>query len=195
MSPDAPKALLRAEILARRSEVATTSAEAFAQRIAEVGAAIAAKKSARIAAAYLPIKGEASPVPLLESLAARGTITALPVIVARDRPLVFRRWRPGDPLVAASFGLKEPAADAPAVAPDLIFVPLVAFDRRGYRLGYGAGYYDRTLANLRANNPIVTVGIAHSVQEVQEIPAEDHDQRLDYVLTDREWIDCQTGSA
>jgi 5-formyltetrahydrofolate cyclo-ligase len=193
MPPDAPKALLRTEILARRGEVAAIDADTFALRIAAIGAAAAAEKSARVAAAYLPIKGEASPVLLLERLAAAGVITALPVIVARNLPLVFRRWQPGDPLVAASFGLREPAATAPAVVPDLIFVPLLAFDRRGHRLGYGAGYYDRTLEFLRASQPIVTVGIAHAIQEVSEIPAEAHDQRLDCVLTDREWINCQAG--
>ncbi|MGO9004491.1 MAG: 5-formyltetrahydrofolate cyclo-ligase [Beijerinckiaceae bacterium] len=190
-----PKALLRAQVLARRGVVADAAAGAFAQRIAEIGGALATEKSARIAVAYWPIKGEASPVPLLEKLAMLNVVTALPVMIGRDHALVFRRWRPGEPLVEVKFGIKEPAADAPEVQPDLVFVPLVAFDRRGHRLGYGAGFYDRTLAGLRTIGRTTTVGIAYAVQELPENPAEDHDQRLDYVLTDREWINCQPGSA
>ncbi len=195
MPSAAPKALLRAQVLTQRSLIEVAAAEAFARRIAEVGAAIATENSARIAAAYWPIKGEASPLPLLERLAARDVVTALPVMAGRNRALVFRRWRPGEPLVEVEFGVKEPAANATEVQPDLIFVPLVAFDRRGHRLGYGAGFYDRTLADLRAKGRTTAVGIAYAVQELPEITAEDHDQRLDYVLTDREWINCQPGPA
>jgi 5-formyltetrahydrofolate cyclo-ligase len=195
MPSAAAKTLLRTEILARRSAVTDAAAAAFAQRIAAVGATFAAERSARIASAYWPVKGEASPMPLLEELALRHVLTALPVMIARDSALAFRHWRPGERLVAAKFGIMEPAADRPEVAPDLIFLPLLAFDRRGHRLGYGAGFYDRTLAGLRASAEVTTVGIAYAVQEVPEIPAEDHDQRLDFVLTDREWIICQSGSA
>jgi 5-formyltetrahydrofolate cyclo-ligase len=195
MPSAAPKALLRAQVLARRSLVEGAAAEAFARRIAEVGTEIATEKSAKIAAAYWPIKGEASPLLLLERLAARHVMTALPVMTGRNHALVFRRWRPGEPLVEVEFGLKQPAAGAPEVQPDLIFVPLVAFDRRGHRLGYGAGFYDRTLAGLRATGRATMIGIAYAVQELPEIPAEDHDQRLDYVLTDREWINCQPGAS
>jgi 5-formyltetrahydrofolate cyclo-ligase len=195
MPSAAAKALLRTEVLARRGSVTDAAAAAFAQRIAEVGAVFAAERSTRIAAAYWPVKGEASPMPLLEELALRHVVTALPVMIGRDRALAFRRWRPGERLVATTFGIMEPAADRPVVVPDLVFVPLLGFDRRGYRLGYGAGFYDRTLADLRALGQASTVGIAYAVQEVPEIPAEDHDQRLDFVLTDREWITCQSGSA
>ena len=195
MPSAAAKALLRAEVLARRGLVADAAARAFAQRIAEVGGALATERSARIAAAYWPIKGEASPVPLLEELAARNVMTALPAMDWRDHALVFRRWRPGEPLVEVEFGVREPAAEAPRVRPDLVFVPLVAFDRRGHRLGYGAGFYDRTLADLRLTGRTTTVGIAYAIQEVPEMPNEGHDQRLDYVLTDREWINCKPGSA
>jgi 5-formyltetrahydrofolate cyclo-ligase len=193
MQAAASKALLRVEILGRRRRVSTSMATAFAQRIAEIGSVIAAQSAAEAVAAYWPIKGEASPLPLLEVLAARGIATALPAIAQRYEPLVFRRWRPGEALIAAEFGLEEPAATAPLLCPDLLFLPLVAFDRNGYRLGYGAGYYDRTLAQLRVAGPPITVGIAYAFQELPEIPAEAHDQKLDYVLTDREWINCQTG--
>jgi len=193
MQAAASKALLRAEVIARRAAVSGAEAEAFARRIRNVGEAFAAENSAKVVAAYWPIKGEASPVPLLAALAAQGLVTALPVIAERRGVLRFRHWRPGEPLVGAVFELKQPGADAPDVEPDLLFVPLLAFDRRGYRLGYGAGFYDRTLAKLRAERRTTTVGIAYAVQELPEIPAEAHDQKLDYVLTDREWINCQAG--
>jgi 5-formyltetrahydrofolate cyclo-ligase len=192
MQPAASKALLRSEALARRKGVSAAQAAAFAERISDIGSALAGKTSAGVVAAYWPVKGEASPLALLGSLAARDIVTALPVIVARDAPLAFRRWRPDEALVKVSFGLEEPAADAPVVVPELLFVPLLAFDRRGFRLGYGAGYYDRTLARLRASRRVTAVGLAFAVQEMPDIPHEDHDQKLDYVLTDRDWIACRT---
>jgi 5-formyltetrahydrofolate cyclo-ligase len=193
--PAASKALLRNDILARRGTISPAVVAAFAQRIATIGGAMAADLAAKTVAAYWPIKDEASPLLLLEALAAQGRATALPVMAARDAPLVFRRWRPGEPLHDVSFGLKEPAADAPMIVPNLVFVPLVAFDRHGYRLGYGAGFYDRTLAKLRAKGVATAVGLAYALQELPEIPAESHDQKLDYVLTDREWIDCRNGTS
>jgi 5-formyltetrahydrofolate cyclo-ligase len=194
MQAAASKALLRADCLARRHAVTAAAAATFAQRIALIGSAVARENSAAIVAAYWPIKDEASPLSLLDCAAAYGIATALPVVTGRHTALIFRLWRPGEPLVAAAFGLQEPDAAAPEVRPDFIFMPLLAFDRRGHRLGYGAGHYDRTLTQLRARGRAITVGIAYSVQELPEIPTEDHDQKLDYVLTDREWINCQTGS-
>jgi 5-formyltetrahydrofolate cyclo-ligase len=187
----ASKALLRTEALARRKAVSAEQAAAFAARISDIGSAFADEISAAVVAAYWPVKGEASPLALLVSLAARDIVTALPVIGARDAPLTFRRWRPDEALVKVSFGLEEPA-HAPVVVPDVLFVPLVAFDRRGFRLGYGAGYYDRTLALLRGSRRVTTVGLAFAVQEMLDIPHEDHDQKLDYILTDRDWIACRT---
>jgi 5-formyltetrahydrofolate cyclo-ligase len=85
-------------------------------------------------------------------------------------------------------GIREPEAAAPAVDPELLFVPLAAFDRRGHRIGYGAGHYDRALARLRASGPIRAVGVAYAISEIAAAPAEAHDQRLDFILTEREWI-------
>jgi 5-formyltetrahydrofolate cyclo-ligase len=193
MEQAASKALLRAEAAARRRAVSEAGAAAFARRIRDVGSSLVAEKAAATVAAYWPVKDEASPVLLLETLAAREIATALPVVVARGEPLLFRRWRPGETLVKVGFGLEEPQADAPEVVPDLLFVPLLAFDRSGHRLGYGAGFYDRTLAKLRDARGAVTVGIAYAAQELPEIPAEPHDQRLDYILTERELITAQNG--
>jgi 5-formyltetrahydrofolate cyclo-ligase len=105
----------------------------------------------------------------------------------------MRAWRFGGPLNAGVWGIREPMPDAAAVDPDILIVPLLAFDRRGYRLGYGAGYYDMTLTALRAKKPIVAVGIGYAAQEVDTVPITPRDVRLDLVLTEREIIDLRTG--
>jgi 5-formyltetrahydrofolate cyclo-ligase len=183
------KAALRREALARRGLVAGDDARAFARRLADVGAAFAAEKAAKIASAYWPINDEASTFWLLDKLGAEGVATALPVMQGRGAPLCFRLWKKGEPLDEAKWGIKEPSP-GPEVFPDLLFVPLAGFDRAGNRLGYGAGFYDRTLARLRAMQPVIAIGAAYAVQELPAIPSEAYDQKLDYVLTDREWIAC-----
>src|SRR6202034_4742012 len=102
-------------------------------------------------------------LPLLTALAAEGFATALPAVVGRGSPLAFRLWRPGEPTRAGAMSIREPLEDAPIVEPDLLFVPLACFDRRGHRIGYGAGYYDRTLTNLRAMKAIHAVGVDYGV--------------------------------
>ncbi len=124
-------------------------------------------------------------------LAGAGLATALPVVGGRGKPLLFRRWRPGDPLVDGPLGLREPAPGSARTEPDLLFVPLAAFDRAGHRIGYGAGYYDATLAALAPKRPLA-IGLAFSVQEVASIPAEPHDHPLAFVITERETIVCGT---
>ncbi len=113
---------------------------------------------------------------------------ALPAIVARDQPLVFRAWSPQERLVKGAFGILEPEAEAEVVAPDMVLVPLAAFDRAGHRIGYGAGYYDRTFARLWQNQRVIAIGIAASIQQVDAVPALPHDVRLDYIATERETI-------
>jgi 5-formyltetrahydrofolate cyclo-ligase len=186
-----PKAALRAQALSRRGLVTRAEAEAFAKRLAEIGAGLAAEYQAEAVSGFWPIKNEPSTLPLLETLSGRGIVTSLPVMTGRDQPLTFRAWRPGEPLGEVQMKIKEPPPEAPEVLPDLLFVPLAGFDRRGGRLGYGAGYYDRTLAKLRACKKITAVGIAFEVQELQEIPQEPHDEPLDYVLTERSLIVCR----
>jgi 5-formyltetrahydrofolate cyclo-ligase len=190
MSADS-KADLRRAALERRAAVPDEVRRAFARRAGEHGLALARRYESRIAAAYWPIRGEADPLPLLSQLAAAGVTTALPVVAGRGQPLIFRQWRPGDRLVTGPIGLREPAAESPASNPDLLFVPLAAFDRTGHRVGYGAGYYDATLAALAATRPLA-IGLAFSEQEVALIPAEAHDHPLAFVITERETIDCRT---
>ena len=130
-------------------------------------------------AGYYPIGSEFDPLPLLQTLRFAGVRTGLPRVVGK-RPLEFRRWVPGELLVEGEYGTKEPGPDAPPFTPDLILVPLLAFDARGGRLGWGGGYYDRT---LEANPGAIAVGLAFDEQEVESVPTEPHDRRLDAVLT------------
>jgi 5-formyltetrahydrofolate cyclo-ligase len=183
------KADLRREALARRKLVKEDEARAFAPRLAAAGTAFAAEKAARIVSAYWSINDEASTFLLLDKLATEGIATALPVMQGRGAPLCFRLWKKGATLGEAKWGIKEPLP-APEVFPDLLFVPLLGFDRSGHRLGYGAGFYDRTLAKLRAMQAITAVGVGYAVQEVPAVPHESYDQKLDFVLTEHEWIVC-----
>jgi 5-formyltetrahydrofolate cyclo-ligase len=107
------------------------------------------------------------------------------VVAGKGKPLLFRVWRPGMVLKSGAFGLSEPGPDAPEIAPRIVFAPLLAFDRRGNRIGWGAGFYDRTLAGLRAKGPVTAVGVAYAAQEVAEVPAGAHDQPLDWIATER----------
>jgi 5-formyltetrahydrofolate cyclo-ligase len=180
------KARLRQQALARRAALDPAFRQAFCERLTAQGLAIAAGHEA--VSAFHPIRDEPDTLALLDALAARGLVTALPVTGGRAAPLTFRRWRPGEPTVPGQMRIPEPAPEAPLVEPDLLFVPLAAFDRRGHRIGYGAGHYDRTLKLLRSKRRTIAVGIAYAVCEVEAVPAEPHDEALDYVLTDSELV-------
>lgn len=155
--------------------------------MAELLPVIGAKNGAFVAA-YMPVRDEVDVRPLLQSLVERGMIAAMPCVVGGRMPLLFRQWNTGAALVPRAFGLLEPSDDASVVTPDLLLVPLLAFDRSGHRLGYGRGYYDRTLAALRTQRPIIAVGLAFAAQEVLSLPAGNNDQRLDWVITEAELI-------
>jgi 5-formyltetrahydrofolate cyclo-ligase len=183
-----PKTLLRRRALARRRVVDAQTRAQLTSRLVDEGVACARQWGARVAAAFYPIGDEPDGLALVAALSAQNFATALPVAVSREAPLTFRRWRVGDPTVVGRHRIPEPSPEAPAVDPDLLFVPLAAFDRRGYRLGYGGGYYDRTLRRLRAAGPIRAVGVAYAACEVAAVPDEAHDEPLDFILTEREWI-------
>ena len=185
------KPALRARALARRGETSIEGAVAYAAHLAAEGLALVKRLPPGIVAAYFPLAGEPSTLPLLENLANSGVKTALPVTGRRGTSLVFRLWRPGEPTLQGKMAIEEPLGAAPEVAPDLLFVPLAAFDRAGHRIGYGAGFYDRSLAGLRAKKPICAVGVAYASQEFPEVPHDAHDEHLDYVLTERELISCR----
>ncbi len=137
-----------------------------------------------VVSAYWPMGDEIDPRPLMGALAERGHRLALPAILAAGQPLDFRAWRPGDPLVPAGFGTREPPVEAPSVTPGLLLIPLLAFDAAGYRLGYGGGFYDRSLALLRRTGDILAVGLAYAAQQVAAVPRESTDQPLDLVVTE-----------
>lgn len=138
-----------------------------------------------IIAGYHPRGDEVDVIPALTTLAAAGYATALPTVAGRAWPLAFRLWRPGHPLVPGAFGVMEPMAEAPLVQPGLVLVPLLAFDQAGYRLGYGGGFYDRTLVLLRAEAPVVAVGISYAGQGVDKLPTDEYDQKLDWIVTEQ----------
>lgn len=137
---------------------------------------------------YVAQGSEIDPLPLMLRLADLGAEPALPTAVSRDEPLEFRLWDSRTPLEPDAFGIPSPPAWADTVEPDLVICPLLAFDRRGGRLGQGAGHYDRTLSNLRATKPVFVLGLAYAGQELDEIPIEAHDQPLDAILTETEFI-------
>ena len=180
------KAVLRKDALARRRALPVETRAIFTRRLIEEGLRLAGLWKPSVISAFHPIRDEPDALALLAALAAAGFATALPVIVGRDRPLEFRLWRPGDPTRNATLGVPEPLDPAPIVEPDLLFVPLACFDRRGHRIGYGAGYYDRSLEGLRALKAIHAVGVAYGVCEVAAVPYEAHDQNLDAIVTEQE---------
>jgi 5-formyltetrahydrofolate cyclo-ligase len=188
----ADKRSLRREALARRGEVEPHVRAQFSSRLAKFGLEMAQRLHAGAISVFYPIRDEPDTLALLAALDAHGFRTALPITVARGAPLIFRQWRPGDPTAPGAMNIPEPLASAPALDPDLMFVPLACFDRRGHRVGYGAGHYDRTLERLRDNGGVTAVGVAFACAEVGALPDEAHDQRLDYILTERELIDCRT---
>jgi len=148
----------------------------------------------RIVAAYRPQGSELDPLPVLEAILGFDPGFATPVLpVALDKtsPLSFRHWNPQDRLVPDAFGIPSPPPSAPPLVPNLVIAPMLAFDRRGGRLGQGAGHYDRTLANLRKVRPVFMLGLAFAGQELDAIPQERHDQRLDAILTETEYIEVR----
>jgi 5-formyltetrahydrofolate cyclo-ligase len=144
-----------------------------------------------IASGFMPLKGEINPLPLMRKLTDAGARLALPVVAGHGKPLIMRSWQWGEPLVPGVWGIREPPPTAPELQPDILLVPLLAFDRRGHRIGYGAGYYDLTIAQLRAKKPIAAVGIAFAAQEVEIVPRTAFDAQLDLVLTESETIDLR----
>ena len=187
---DELKASLRRTAASRRDALPAEARQAAALAIA-AGKFPLPDVAGAIVSGFMPLKSEISPLPLMQRLAEQGAELALPRIVGRGKPLSMRAWQFGAPLERGQWGIREPAADAPEVDPDVLLVPLLAFDRAGYRIGYGAGYYDMTIARLRSLKKIVAVGIAFAMQEVPDVPKTARDERLDLVLTDREAIDLR----
>jgi 5-formyltetrahydrofolate cyclo-ligase len=181
------KAELRSVALTLRDALPPTVRQAAAEAIAARPFPVEIKPG-MIVSGFSPMRTEINPIPLMRKLAEAGAGLALPCIAGRGHPLIMRTWDFGAPLESGQWGIREPTAEAEEVAPDILIVPLVAFDRAGQRIGYGAGYYDMTIHALRAKKKVVAVGIAFAAQEIAKVPATERDERLDLVLTEREVI-------
>lgn len=168
----------------RRAEAAHAAGADAAGRLAGHLAGIIEALPAGIVSAYLPIADEIDPGPALDHAAGLGWTRALPVVTAKGEPLQFRAWQPGDALEDGPLRTRHPAAAAAEVRPDLLLVPMLAFDGTGQRMGWGGGFYDRTLAALRAEKTILAVGVAFAGQQVDKVPSGPHDAALDAVATD-----------
>jgi 5-formyltetrahydrofolate cyclo-ligase len=184
------KAELRGEALTKRDALSPEDRAAAAETIAARAFPVPLTPGT-IVSGFMPLKSELNPLPLLRKLAEAGATLALPAIAGRGKPLIMRAYAFGDDLARGQWGIREPKPEAADVAPDILLVPLAAFDRVGHRIGYGAGYYDMTIAALRAKKKVTAVGLAFAAQEISEVPATAHDEALDLVLTEREVIDLR----
>ena len=180
------KAELRASALARRLRAAEEAGPKAALMIARRVLGDFVFMKGAIIAGYAAVRGEADPFPLMVALANQGHPLCLPHTPGNE--MTFRSWKPGDPLVVGRFNIPEPDAKARERRPDLVLVPLLAFDRNGYRLGYGGGFYDRYLSEHRAKRTVRAIGIAFGAQEVEELPHEATDEPLDAVVTEERVI-------
>ena len=151
---------------------------------------VAPTVSQKIISGFFPYQSEIDTRPLLGKLAGDGWTTCLPIVIANGEPLLFRRWLPGEPTVPGVWGIPRPPETSPELEPDVLIIPLLAFDRKGFRLGYGGGFYDRTLEKLRTLKKIIAIGVAYAAQELDDVPHGGHDQPLNYIMTEREVIKC-----
>lgn len=147
---------------------------------AEILADYLAPQSGKVLAGYMPMRTEIDPLP---AMAAHQGVVCVPVIMGAGQALRFREWSPGCAMIEGAFGALIPA-DGLWVEPEVLIVPLVGFDARGYRLGYGGGFYDRTLEGLRARGTVLAIGFAFAGQELAEVPIEPTDQKLDVIVTE-----------
>ena len=191
MTTTLSKADLRSSALAKRDALSDEQRAVAAEAMAKRGLPFEIATGA-IVSGYSPIRNEIDPVPLLRQLAGHGARLALPVVLARGKSLVFRAWSPDDRLMLGPLGIPEPSPAAAEVIPDIMLVPLAAFDRQGHRIGYGAGHYDYTLEHLRKAKAIIAIGVAFAVQEIKAVPAQAHDVALDYVLTEKKVFDFRS---
>lgn len=182
---------LRRRAKAVRRDASAEAGAAASEAIARHGIAFARRPAPAIVSGFLAIGDEIDLTPLMTRLEGEGYRLALPVMEGKGKPLVFRAWSPGEPLAETMWGIREPLSAAETVDPDIVLGPLLAFDTAGYRLGYGGGFYDRTLARLRALKPIVSIGVAFDEQRVDAVPHVDYDERLDWILTPSGPLKCE----
>ena len=177
------KRAARTRALACRAAAFAAHGAAAGERLAEHGLSFLPLAPSRVVSGFSAIRDEIDPAALLQRLLGEGHHLCLPVMQGKGLPLVFRAWSPGDAMGKVQWGISEPLPDKPVREPDVVLVPLLAFDTQGFRLGYGGGFFDRTLARLRAIKPVVAVGIAYDELKVDAVPHRSYDERLDWVLT------------
>jgi len=177
----------RREAARRRSEAHAVLKEVAGEALAARGLPVSAKPG--IVSGFMPYKSEISTIALLNRLRREGWVTALPVVLGTGLPLEFRSWAPGDKLVPGVWDIPIPERND-VVLPDVLLVPGLAFDPAGYRLGYGGGFYDRSLAKLRKLKTVVAIGVGYQAQMVDRVPRADYDQPLDFIMTEKETIAC-----
>lgn len=182
------KTMLRAQMKALRAEAFRKGPGAGVSAADHLPQALLGRF--KVVAGYQPMGTEIDPAPLLARFAAAGAQIVLPRTAPKGSglPLSFHLWSPGQPLVKSAFGVAEPASETAQLDPDLVIVPLLAFDDLGHRMGYGQGHYDRTLEALRAHRSVAAIGLAFDAQRVAEVPCEDHDQPLDGILTQTRYM-------
>ncbi len=168
---------IRREVAADRPDAAVHAARLMIDQLGAV--------DGKVIALYAPVRHELDTAPLAEGLRAGGARLALPVIAEENSPLAFRAWSADVALIPGTHAIPIPPVSEPTVSPDIVVVPLVAFDRKGHRIGYGAGYYDRTLEALRRERDILAIGYAYGAQEVDAVPAEPLDQPVNMIVTER----------
>jgi len=191
MSATPSKAELRTMALAARDALSEKKRLTAAQALAKRGLPIKVTQGL-IISGYSPIRNEIDPVPLMQKLAIQGARLALPAVTARGKSLIFRAWAPGERLMLGTLGIPEPSPAAAEVVPDIMLVPLAAFDQVGHRIGYGAGHYDHTFAHLRKIKAVIGIGLAFAAQEIEGVPALSHDVPLDFVLTEKRVFDFRS---
>ena len=181
----AAKSELRASMIARRAAMPAAVRTEGSARIAKLGLGWlgASEGKGAVVSGFLSIGEELDTAPLLAALHAAGTALCLPVMQGRGNPLFFRAWAPGDAMATAVWGIQQPTPERPVCEPDVLLVPLLAADRLGFRLGYGGGFFDRTLHELRLKKPLVAIGLAFDEQVVDAVPHLDYDEPLDWLLT------------
>ena len=189
-SSDKPE--LRRQLRAVRGALSVDQRDAGSKAIARLGLSAIGTTPPRTISAYLAIGDEIDPDRLLMALHLAGHRLCLPVMVGKDRPLTFRAYAPGDALAVVQWGIREPKPERPEVLPDILLIPLLAADCCGQRLGYGGGYYDRTLLYLRALKTVTAIGLAFDAQVIDAVPHLDYDQRLDQLLTPSGLISCRS---
>jgi 5-formyltetrahydrofolate cyclo-ligase len=180
----AEKRRCRAAAIEARARAHALEGATAGLKLAQCGLDFLALESGLVVSGFKSFADEIDVLPLMARLASETWRTALPVVVGRGLPLTFRAWSPGEQTVEGAWSIPVPLTSAPEVEPDVLLVPMLAFDGAGFRLGYGGGFYDRTLARLRALKPIVAVGVAFAGQEMAQVPRGAHDEPLDWILTE-----------